>query len=117
MTHLNIQEVGAFKKASNRNAPTKDDLVNRIAKRVATLKIVNSINQENGNLSKTLTIRYGSRPLGIVEQPEGVSEAEFRASVKEAVLQSTSLKEQAWEMYQSFSQTNSLNAQASGGQS
>ena len=116
MTNLNIQKVEAFKKASNKTAITKDVLVQRIADRVTKLKIVDSIDQESGQPCKTLTIRYGSRALGIVKQPEGISESEFRASVQEAVMQSSSLRDQAWEMYQSFSLTNSLNAQA-GGQS
>ena len=110
MTNLNIQSTESFKKASNKTAITKDVLVKRISDRVAKLKIDDSVNQESGQKCKTLTIRYGSRALGTVQQPEGITEADFRASVQASVMASTSLREQAWEMYQAFSLTNSNNA-------
>ena len=111
-----LQKVEAFKKASNKKAVTKDSLVEKVANRIDKLAIVNSISQESGNTIKTLTGRYGSRALFTAEMPEGVSESEFRSALKESVLSSDSLRDQVWEMYQSFSQTNSLNAKANGGQ-
>jgi hypothetical protein len=58
MTNLNIQKVGAFKKASNKTAITKDVLVKRIADRVTKLKIVDSIDQE----SVSRPVRANQRP-------------------------------------------------------